>query len=555
MKGFLALQKREKQPPRVTLKKCDLIQSKAICESSITLEGATGKKVRIKNQDQGATLVTVYTHKNWIYRVPEKSDLTIASENTIFHTSGVQTPSNVVIQLDWSDETLRETSRNIIPWSVSMIHQQKCMELLEEKMELISTLKDESAEKDIQIATLQKEVENLTEKLPKLTEDGLKTEVLSLCPIRIQLEILKATQEESKQKDVIIADLRDQIWQLGLEIRLLRDDVGLAVLDMVTNDKEESNPLEQEVTKELPEASAVKSDEETKPESQGEQEESKSSSEEDEYRGSEGHLPSDSTESVSSVKSTDREEGESFTSEDEAVKVLVIRNTELEEKVKEMEESYNMSTGTLSTLIRKLSRAEDHLRNSEAVVAKLQKELSERCSQLQDMSSKFSSLREENTQIKVVADLQSENIKLSELVTRLQEEATGSTDTAVKLKEEVDKLQLHSCAEEARRRQLQEQCDSIKAENQTLRRNLQQQLVELQVTSARLEKFISRMVQAIYSAPGIEQPTTEITDEDTLQAFRKILDERLEFYGTLTAHEIPVRPLFTGNTEESEMAP
>ncbi|XP_072888602.1 uncharacterized protein [Hemitrygon akajei] len=482
MKGFLALQKREKEPPRVTLKKCDLIQSKAVCKSSIDLEGAAGKK--------------------------------------------------------------------------------KCMELLEEKIELISTLKDESAKKDIQIATLQKEVENLTEKLPKLTEDGLKTEPNT--PIHTlnatwhrqqQLEILKATQEESKQKDVIIADLRDQIWQLGLEIRLLRDDVNLAVLDMVTNVEGESNPLEQEVTKELPEASAEKSDEETKPESQGEQEESKSSSEEDEYRGSEGHLPSDSIKSVSSVKSTDREEGESFTSEDEAVKVLLIRNMELEEKVKEMEESYNMSTGTLSTLIRKLSHAEDQLRNSGAVVAKLQKELSERCSQLQDMSSKFSSLREENTQIKVVADLQSENIKLRELVTRLQEEATGSTDTAVKLKEEVGKLQLHSCAEEARRRQLQEQCDSIKAENQMLRRNLQEQLVELQVTSARLEKFISRMVQAIYSAPGMEQPTTEITDEDTLQAFRKILDERLEFYGMLTAYEIPVRPLFTGNTEESEMAP
>ncbi|XP_069774404.1 coiled-coil domain-containing protein 27-like isoform X2 [Narcine bancroftii] len=544
MKGFLALQKRKCQGQKSTVEKCDLTQIKVVNKGIKKAEEASGKKV-----------------KNQTYNTSEKNRLdnaamlsTATNVNRLSLLCEASPSCSGTIQLDWSDENLNRTSRHRIPWHFHVIHGEKSKALVEEKTRILSVTEVESEKKDVHIATLQDEVTSLTRKLrSSIEEDMLKMQ--SMHKMQNELESLKEVKDESNQKDLIIADLRDQIWQLGLQVRLLRDDVSIAALDTLMDEESSAQQQECKGTREACAEISSKSDSQEKC---VEGEERTLSMEGDEVEGKRSLMLilSEAIKSSSiSLKSVDQKDNESLSTEEENVGPLVMRNKELEKKVKEMEENYNMSTGTVKSLNRKLSLMEAELRKSETTLIKLRKELRERCSQLQDMSSKFSSLREEGNQIQMVKVLQNENVQLKELVAKLQAEVRESRELTSRLSEERDSLHLHLREEEERQKQLQDVCDRSKAENSILQCQLQEQQVALQATGARLERFISRMVQAIYSTPGIEQPTTQITDEDTFAAFKKILDERLEFYGMLNAHEVAVHPLFSSNTGDPQVAP
>ncbi|XP_078281253.1 LOW QUALITY PROTEIN: coiled-coil domain-containing protein 27-like [Rhinoraja longicauda] len=527
MKGFLELQKREHQPVQNTVKKCDVMQIKAIRKGTKKSEGpiagGKGKRTMLNpSTKRGVPAVMLST----------ATDLTILSQQRFSAIPGSQ--------IDWSNENLQGISQENISMHISMMHEkEKCAYLLEEQSEHITIIEAESARKDVQIETLQAEVENLSTELNETAVANIyKSQVHSMHELQTEMDALNEIKSESKQKDLIIANLRDQIWQLGFEIRLLRDDASIAILDVVKAE-DSARQKERKMKVEPTEPSAEKSSEE----SIQDEERTSSGGDEIDYTESQVHISSEPTKSPSSDKSADEVES-SFITDDGKVEMLQIRIEELEKAVTEMEENYSMSRGTVITLNRKISLAEDKLKKTEATVERLQKELRERCSQLKDMSSKFSSLRETNNQLKVVADLQNENVRLKELVVKLEAESTEQTEAVVKLREQTGSLQFHCTAEEARTRQLQDECNTIRAENRNLQRSLQEHQVSLQATNTRLERFISRIVQIIYSTPGVEQPSREITDDDTLGAFKNLLDERIEFYGLLTAHEISVHPLF-----------
>ncbi|XP_032903891.1 coiled-coil domain-containing protein 27 [Amblyraja radiata] len=540
MKGFLELQKREHPPEKTTVKKCDVLQIKAIRKGTKKLEDPIsvrkGKRMMLNPPTKGGMPAVM---------------LSAATDLTILSRVGYSAIPNS-IQTDWSNENFQGISKENLPLHISMMHEkEKCAFLLEEQSEHIADIEAESARKDLQIETLQNEIEHLSIQLNQSAiADIYNSQVHSMhehMHRQSELDVLNEIKGESKQKDLIIADLRDQIWQLGLQIRLLRDDVSIAILDVV---KDEDSGRQQEFEAVVEPATPPEGN---ASEENIQDEERASSVGEDvvDYTESQVHISSEPTKSPSSEKWAD-EELLSLPTDDGKVEMLQIRNEELEKAVTELEENYNMSTGTVIMLNRKMSLAEDKLKNTEATVARLQKELRERCSQLQDMSSKFSSLREANNQLRVVTDLQNENVRLRELVVKLEAGSTEQTEAVVKLREQTGNLQLRSTVEEARTRQLQDEYNTVKTENRNLQRNLQEHQVTLQATNTRLERFISRIVQVIYSAPGVEQPNREITDDDTLKAFKTLLDERLEFYGLLIAHEIAVRPLFS-STDESHM--
>lgn len=540
MKGFLELQKREHPPEKATVKKCDVLQIKAIRKGTKKLEDPIsvrkGRRMMLNPPTKGGMPAVMLS---------AATDLTILSR-----VGNSAVPSS--IHTDWSNEQFQGISKENLPMHISMMHEkEKYAFLLEEQSEHIADIEAESARKDLQIETLQNEIEHLSIQLNQSAiADIYNSQVHSMQDHmhgQSELDALNEIKGESKQKDLIIADLRDQIWQLGFQIRLLRDDVSIAILDVVKDDESGRQPEFEAIIEPATPPEGNASEENI----QGEERASSVGEDEIDYAESQVHLSSEPTKSPSSDKSAD-EELLSLPTDDGKVEMLQIRTEELEKAVTELEENYNMSTGTVIMLNRKLSLAEDKLKNTEATVARLQKEQMERCSQLQDMSSKFSSLRETNNQLKVVTDLQNENVRLRELVVKMEAGSTEQMEAAVKLREQTGNLQLRCTVEEARTRQLQDEHNTVKAENRNLQRNLQEHQVTLQASNTRLERFISRIVQVIYSTPGVEQPNREITDDDTLKAFKTLLDERLEFYGLLIAHEIAVRPLFT-STDDSRM--
>lgn len=540
MKGFLELQKREHPPEKATVKKCDVLQIKAIRKGTKKLEDPIsvrkGRRMMLNPPTKGGMPAVMLS---------AATDLTVLSR-----VGNSAVPSS--IHTDWSNEQFQGISKENLPMHISMMHEkEKYAFLLEEQSEHIADIEAESARKDLQIETLQNEIEHLSIQLNQSAiADIYNSQVHSMQEHmhgQSELDALNEIKGESKQKDLIIADLRDQIWQLGFQIRLLRDDVSIAILDVVKDDESGRQPEFEAIIEPATPPEGNASEENI----QGEERASSVGEDEIDYAESQVHLSSEPTKSPSSDKSAD-EELLSLPTDDGKVEMLQIRTEELEKAVTELEENYNMSTGTVIMLNRKLSLAEDKLKNTEATVARLQKEQMERCSQLQDMSSKFSSLRETNNQLKVVTDLQNENVRLRELVVKMEAGSTEQTEAAVKLREQTGNLQLRCTVEEARTRQLQDEHNTVKAENRNLQRNLQEHQVTLQASNTRLERFISRIVQVIYSTPGVEQPNREITDDDTLKAFKTLLDERLEFYGLLIAHEIAVRPLFS-STDDSRM--
>ncbi|GCC35076.1 hypothetical protein chiPu_0013556 [Chiloscyllium punctatum] len=194
------------------------------------------------------------------------------------------------------------------------------------------------------------------------------------------------------------------------------------------------------------------------------------------------------------------------------------RNEKLRVKLREVKVHYNMARGAIISINRKWSQAEAELRKKDAEMERVQKELKDRCNQLHDMSNKL------------VAELQSGQMVNNEEI--------------VKLKTEINKLQLHITAEDVRKRHLQAEFDKAIFQGEVMQRDLQDLQIALKFTGTRLERFISKIVQAVYTAPGIVQPTTQITDEDTLEMFQTILDDRLTFHRMLTESGIPVPPLF-----------
>ncbi|XP_072442971.1 coiled-coil domain-containing protein 27-like [Chiloscyllium punctatum] len=212
-----------------------------------------------------------------------------------------------------------------------------------------------------------------------------------------------------------------------------------------------------------------------------------------------------------------------------------------------------MARGAIISINRKWSRAEAELRKKDAEMERVQKELKDRCNQLHDMSNKFSNLRERNNHTKIMTDLQKENISLHELVAELQSGQMVNNEEIVKLKTEINKLQLHITAEDVRKRHLQAEFDKAIFQGEVMQRDLQDLQIALKFTGTRLERFISKIVQAVYTAPGIVQPTTQITDEDTLEMFQTILDDRLTFHRMLTESGIPVPPLL--GSEDPEAPP
>ncbi|XP_067826535.1 coiled-coil domain-containing protein 27-like isoform X2 [Heptranchias perlo] len=465
---------------------------------------------------------------------------------------------------------LKETKGvNLHPGIVGIgTDQEKCVLMLEDKIKHLSVFEAESRRKDGVIAALRDEVAALTQQLSvTMDNDILRTQVQTILMLQDEIDCLKVFEAESQRKDCVIAGLREQIWQLGLQISQLNEDTSIHTTSTTREDisKHETKERELETESKISGTPVEKSSKE-KLKEKGKEENSKKivlngegQGEEDEHGREEKEVVEPEGESPSKPESVDHDKDNNLAMEDEKLKELtnlISQNEELKKQLTEMKEGYNMSTGAVVSINRELSLAEAQLRNTEAEVERLQKDLKERCIQLQDMSNKFSNLKEENNHIKIMADLQKENFNFRELVSELQSGLKERNEVITGLKGEIDKLQLHITDGEVKLKRLQMECDDATTNGDFLQHELQQLQIALKFTGTRLERFVSKIIQAVYTTPGIVQPTVQISDDDTLDVFQKILDDRLEFHRLLTENGIAVPPLFvTENPDESQTAP
>ncbi|XP_021230297.1 coiled-coil domain-containing protein 27 isoform X2 [Numida meleagris] len=221
---------------------------------------------------------------------------------------------------------------------------------------------------------------------------------------------------------------------------------------------------------------------------------------------------------------------------------------ELSAELQKAEHDYNMVTGAMCSLQRQLEIQESQLRRSKSENERLQKELRGREDQLQAMSAKFSSLREERKHEELMAAVEKENYSLRQVVTEQESKLDEQIELISDLQGTVWQLQAEALTN---RHYIQkQQCaqEEMQSQAEMLQHAELQTRVALECITSKFERFRSKIIQATFSTAGIKAPQAELTDEEVLEAMQKIINERMEFHQMLKQKGIKVPSLTSIDT-------
>ncbi|XP_066463385.1 coiled-coil domain-containing protein 27 isoform X2 [Eleutherodactylus coqui] len=220
----------------------------------------------------------------------------------------------------------------------------------------------------------------------------------------------------------------------------------------------------------------------------------------------------------------------------------------LQDDLEILRKDYEMSKGVISSLQKAVSSHESKLRKSVSDKEALQRELKERGIQIQAMSKKFSSLREEKKHEELMASLEQENCSLQEMMCELKSEVMRRNEVIAALKNEVQKLQKEISKYQTEVKKQEKERSQIKTKAEDLALSEQHVKVALEMLQTRFERFRSKIIQAAYTAPGFKGPQVEISDHEMLETMQKIITDRSEFHQQLKQKGVKVPPLYSSES-------
>ncbi|NXW77317.1 CCD27 protein, partial [Hirundo rustica] len=195
-------------------------------------------------------------------------------------------------------------------------------------------------------------------------------------------------------------------------------------------------------------------------------------------------------------------------------------------------------TGAISSLQRQMEIQESELRRIRAEKELLQKQLREREAQLQAVSDKFCSMTEEQRQEETVVMMEEENRNLHQVVTQQESQLAEQSKiiselqgTVNQLRAEVVNTRLHLLEQKQAQKEIQSQADE-------LQHTALQTRVALEQITNKFERYRNKIIQAVFSVEGSQEPPGELTDNDVLEAMQKIINERMEFQQMLKSKGI-----------------
>ncbi|XP_050787654.1 coiled-coil domain-containing protein 27 isoform X3 [Gopherus flavomarginatus] len=396
-----------------------------------------------------------------------------------------------------------------IPWYIDVIREkERCLLMMGEEISRLSRCKAECARKDDVISILREEMENLKKHLELLRRESVITKEKDAAsePVaddsKTKMPRLRSSVQDGLGESGTKEDLREEVACLKLKLSYsdkMLDSKIASLSESLMKDQEELWQLEKEYS-EMQQKGLRQED-----------------MEKELLSGTEIEVASE-------------EEGENEAEAEEKASLIKLRefqqmNQELCKELEKAKTDYDMATGAITSLQRQLAFQESQLRRAESEKEMLQKELRERGNQLQAMSAKFSSLREERKREEMMGIIERENYKLRQSkINQLQAEVM--------------------VAQHHMQKQL---CDQSEMQNQVeaLKHAEQQAKVALECISARFERFRSKIIQATYSAAGAKSPQAEISDEEALEAMQRIISERLDFHQMLKQKGVKVPSLFS----------
>nr|XP_040143737.1 coiled-coil domain-containing protein 27 isoform X3 [Ictidomys tridecemlineatus] len=204
---------------------------------------------------------------------------------------------------------------------------------------------------------------------------------------------------------------------------------------------------------------------------------------------------------------------------------------------------YALATGTITTLQRQVEFLESQLRKINTENELLRKELRERKQQLQAMSDKFSSLREEKKHLEMMGLIQKDNLVLRERVSELETELTKRDLAITELSTKVGELQTQTDLDQDHRQRWKQLHEDLQSRNEVVQQAEQATRVALESAQSRLERLRSKIIQATFNVSGIKSLATEISDNHILEALQRIISERSDYYNQLKQKGVRVPPL------------
>ncbi|XP_035200626.1 coiled-coil domain-containing protein 27 isoform X2 [Oxyura jamaicensis] len=225
-------------------------------------------------------------------------------------------------------------------------------------------------------------------------------------------------------------------------------------------------------------------------------------------------------------------------------------NEELCAEMQNAHDDYNIVTGIMCSLQRQLDIQESQLRKTEFEKERLEKELRERESQLQAMSAKFCSLREERKHEEMMVTTEKENCSLRQVVTEQESKLAEQNKLISDLQGTVRQLEAEALTNRYQIHKQQRAQEEMQSQAETLQHMELQTRVALECLTSRFERFRSKIIQATFSTAGSKPPQAELTDEEVLEAMQ-IINERIEFYQMLKQKGVRVPSLYNIDTATS----
>ncbi|XP_077314483.1 coiled-coil domain-containing protein 27 isoform X2 [Lithobates pipiens] len=441
----------------------------------------------------------------------------------ILHHIGTQSPQTYLTSVEIKT-----------PWYMSVLHEkERCLLKLGEEINRLSRFEVETKRKDQIISTLRNEISKLQSDLQHPSRPHTGREEDSSSGEQLDDGSLHSTngfpeyEERSPARDVTREVLNSPSSPRDLFSERNVSTISLAGSFSELHRDGQSPQMEAEILHDDENAEHTLDGEKTtaEPEKDDEEEEEEKKEEEDEK--------------------DDEEEKEE---EDDVGSLDKSELQKLEEELEVIRKDYNISQGVISSLQRTISSHQSKLRKSESEKEDLQRELIERGVQLQAMSNKFSSMREERKHEEMMAAMEKENYYLRQLVSELKSEVSRRNDLIGELKSDVQRLQREVLEVQTQVRKNEGEKNQIESKAGELATSEQHVRVTLEALQSRFERFRSKIIQAAYTAPGFRGPQVEVPDNEILETMQKIIAERSDFHQQLKQKGVKVPPLHQSET-------
>ncbi|XP_060057279.1 coiled-coil domain-containing protein 27 isoform X2 [Erinaceus europaeus] len=421
-----------------------------------------------------------------------------------FHYLRQRSQSNLLSPVSSRPSMEQPSSRRRMPWYISVIHEKDhCLFMLGEEVHRLSELKVQILKKDREIQALQEEKEALKKQL----KDLLK----------------------SKSQDMTFSQGSKETGIISLIVAGGGEEPEVGISEEQEGVKREDERATDEVSKSSADSK------ESAPEARGVQEEEEEEEEKD-------HEEEDTVIELDEEKENLNEEWRrSRSMEDTFEEELMMHLGEFERVMQEFQFELEVTRARYS--LATVDYQESQLQKINWENELLEKELRERKCQLQTMSDKFSNLREEKKQAEMLGLVEKDNLNLRQKVSDLETELTKRDQTIADFNIKVNQLQEQVKQHQNHLQRWKQLQEDMQNRNETIHQAEQQLRVALESVQSRLERLRSKIIQAAFNITGIKSTSTEISDNDILEALQTIITERTDYYNQLKQKGIKMPPL------------